>query len=279
MKLGCVDHAFPLLGAAETCRLIALLGLDTVDFALWGGERDSQLAVARRDVAGTVRTLRTAADTASLEISDLFILQSPTFDELAINHPDDAVRAQSRVLFGDALEIAVRLGVPGLTILPGIDWPGEDPQRSLERSVEQLAWRADDAQVAGVRLSVEPHVGSVIAAPARVSELLERVPNLELTLDYSHFVFAGVPPREVDPFLSRARHVHARGARLGRLQTPLSHNTIDFEAVVGQMDGVYDGGVALEYLWADIEIVDACDNVAETLQLASILRGAAHAGH
>jgi sugar phosphate isomerase/epimerase len=274
LRLGCVDHAFPLLDERRRCQVIAALGLENVDFALWGSGPQSPLGRALTDVENAADAMRRAADEASLAISDLFVLQSATFDELAPNHPDVEVRRESRTHFETYVDLATQLGVTGLTVLPGIDWQDEEPQRSLERAAQELTHRVDVARSAGLRLSVEPHVGSVIADPGRVNDLLQQAPGLELTLDYSHFVFGGTPQEQVDPLLRAARHVHARGAAPGKLQASSRTNAIDFAAVMRALPPEYDGVVSLEYMAVDVEVFEACDVVTETLTLATVLRNA-----
>src|SRR5205814_2955462 len=100
---------------------------------------------------------------------------------------------------------------------------------------EELGWRAERAREAGLRLSVEPHVGSVVATPERARRLVELTPGLELTLDYSHFVRQGIAEEEADTLIPFSRHVHVRGANADRIQASLQDNTIDFERVLGAL--------------------------------------------
>ncbi|MGI8973793.1 MAG: hypothetical protein ACR2HI_06415, partial [Gaiella sp.] len=98
-------------------------------------------------------------------------------------------------------------------------------------------------------------------------------PGLELTLDYSHFVYQGIPEREVEELAAVARHCHIRGARRGRMQAPLRENTIDFERMIDALSEVgYDGYLGLEYVWLDWEHCNECDNLSETLLLRDRLR-------
>ena len=110
---------------------------------------------------------------------------------MAPNNPDAAERERGTALFRDMLELTVRLGAPGLTMVPGVDWPHEDHDSSLERAARELGMRAAESRAAGVRFSIEPHVGSVCGTPEDVARLVELAPGLELTLDYTHYVSQG----------------------------------------------------------------------------------------
>jgi sugar phosphate isomerase/epimerase len=166
------------------------------------------------------------------------------------------------------VELAARLRSPGMTILPGIDWEGESHEASLERAADELGRRVSEARERSVRLSIEPHLGSVASTPERALDLLERAPGLELTLDYSHFVYQDIPQDEIDPLVPHARHFHARGARPGRMQAPLKESVVDFERMLDLADRAgYDGYVGLEYVWLDWEHCNECDNLAETILL------------
>ena len=104
-------------------------------------------------------------------------------------------------------------------------------------------------------------------------ELLERVPGLELTLDYSHFVYQGIAESEIEALAPFARHCHVRGARQGRMQAPLRESQTDFERMVDVLgDADYDGFVGLEYVWLDWEHCNECDNLSETILLRDRLR-------
>ena len=130
------------------------------------------------------------------------------------------------------LELTVRLGAPGLTMVPGIDFPHESHDESLARAAQELGRRAVEAREAGVRFSVEPHVGSVCGTPADVARLVELAPELELTLDYTHYVSQGFAEAELEPLLPHARHFHARGGAAGRVQCALKDSTIDYGRAV-----------------------------------------------
>ena len=209
----------------------------------------------------------------------MFCIPWTDFAVMAPNNPDAAERERGTALFRDMLELTVRIGAPGLTMVPGIDWPHESHDESLARAAEELGRRAAEARAAGVRFSIEPHVGSVCGTPEDVARLVELAPGLELTLDYTHYVSQGFADADVEPLVAHARHFHARGGAPGRVQCALKDSTIDYgRAVDALREAGYDGALAVEYVWIDWERCNECDNVSETIILRDRLLDALAGG-
>ena len=269
MRLSLTDNTFRLLEPWErVLDLARLLEIDAIDVCLMGNRSHLRPENVRDDIPRTSDRIASALGERSLVASDLFCIPWTDFERFAPNHPDASERERSNALFDDMLELAEGIGAPGLTILPGIDWPGETHEASLLRSADALLARVASARARGVRLSVEPHLGSVAQTPESAEELCTLAPGLELTLDYSHFIYQGFAHDEIAALSPRARHVHVRGARAGRMQVPLRESTIDFEGMVGALEATgYSGDLSLEYLWIDWEQLNECDTLSETILL------------
>jgi sugar phosphate isomerase/epimerase len=274
VKLACADDTFRLLRPHRAVlELVAALDVEAVDVFLAGNRSIVRPEDVRDDVAGAAARIAADVAAAGLKISDVFVLPWTDLETMAPNHPDAEERERSRALFDDMLELAVRLEAPGLTILPGIDWPHD--RASFDRAVEELGWRAGQARSNGLRFSVEPHVGSVVATPALARSLAEAAPGVEMTLDYSHFVRQGLAEEEADVLIPFTRHVHVRGASSARVQESIRENALDFERILGALvDGGYDGYLTLEYVWLQWEHCHECDNLAESILLRDRLRAA-----
>ena len=149
MKLACADDTFRLLRPHRAVlELIAALGVDGVDVFLAGNRSIVRPEEIRDDIAGAAAAIRADVAAVGLAVSDVFVLPWTDLETMAPNHPDAAERERSRELFRDMLELAVRLEAPGLTILPGIEWP-EDPG-SFDRAVDELGRRAGSRREAPV---------------------------------------------------------------------------------------------------------------------------------
>src|SRR5438876_10500924 len=115
-----------------------------------------------------------------------------------------------------------------------------------------LTDRVEMGRSAGLRVSIEPHLESVVEQPERALELVRAVPGLQLTLDYTHFIAAGIAPERVHPLIPYAGHFHARQGAPGMLQAPHDQGTIDYADIVRRLSQAgYAGRLCVEYTWQE----------------------------
>lgn len=274
MRLSCGDHSFLSVPHELALDLIARLGFEGLNLVLWADRSHVGADEAARDVPLWAGRLEERVRGRGLEFADVVAIPSTEYGTLALNHPDPAERERSMEFFRSMLDLTARLGAPGLTMLPGIDWSHESHEESLARAAEELRRRVDEADARGVPFSAEPHIGSVCEAPADVAWLCENAPGLQLTLDYTHFVGLGFAEEEGDPLVAYTRHFHARGGANGFMQTSLRDNTIDYERIVGVLQSHgYDGYTCVEFVHAEWEpLLADVDVLSETVQLRDRLR-------
>lgn len=272
-KLACADFTFPLLPHDKVLQLIAMLDLQGVDIGLFEGRSHLWPSREFANVKQAARRLKAELDDLNLQAADIFLQMNPDFAPFAVNQPDAARRAQARDWFLKTLEYANECGARHVTALPGVHFPEESHQASLERSAAELAWRVEQAQAQQITFSVEAHVGSIVPDPTSAADLIRRVPGLTLTLDYTHFTRAGLPDSQIEPLVAYASHFHIRGARTGRLQERFAHSTIDYGQVYRAIQQAgYQGWLGIEYVWIDWEHCNECDNVSETILFRDFLR-------
>jgi sugar phosphate isomerase/epimerase len=274
IRLSCADNTFRLVQPWESAvEMIRLLEIEAVDVCLMGNRSHIRPEDVRDSIPAAAARITRGLSERQLAVSDLFCIPWTDFERYAPNHPDPGERERARALFADMLELAERIGAPGLTMLPGIDWPAESHEASFDRAAEELADRAAQARARGLRFSIEPHFGSIAQDPGEARRLCEEAEGLELTLDYSHFVYQGHPEEAIEPLVPHAGHLHARGAREKRMQAALKDSVIDFERMIDvALAAGYDGDIGLEYLWIDWEHLNECDTVSETILLRDRLR-------
>ena len=273
MKLACGDHSFPLLEHELVCDLVRSLGFEGIDIGLMGNRSHVRPEVIREDLAGWAGRIEERVVSRGLEIADVFLIPWTDNSVMAVNHPTESERERSSSLFSDMLEFGRRLGAPGMTVLPGMEFDGVSHEQGLKLAASELRRRVEEAAHAGLRLSVEPHVGSIIQDPAEAARLLEMTDGLYVSLDHTHFIRQGYSQQDCDSLYARTRHYHARGACPGRLQAPIKENTIDFERVVTSLREIgYNDYLAVEYVWIDWERCNECDNLSETVLLRDRLR-------
>ena len=271
LKLACADFTFPLLTHDQAFKLVALLGFRGIDIGLFETRSYLQPSHVIPHLAASAKELAQKVGNVGLEIADIFF-QAPSFESMAANHPDANERNKGRELFLRMLEFTLRCNAMHMTSLPGVAWQGETFETSLQRCVDELVWRIEQAREVGIVYSVEAHVGSLAPTPQKALQLVTSCPGLTLTLDYTHFTSQGFPDDDVEPLVKHASHFHARGARRSRLQAPLKENVIDYPRVIRTMKQTgYSGYVGVEYVWQDWEHCNEVDNVSETLMMRDLI--------
>ena len=274
IRLSCADFTFPLLPHRRSLELIRDLGFEGVDIGLFEGRSHLRPGEVLR-AAGAAEELRGLCRDLGLRVADVFLIPGTDVGALSPNDPDPANQTASRDLFRRALDFSLACGAEHFSVLPGIPWEGEPREASFARSVEGLAWRAAEADAAGLPLSCEAHIGSVISSPGEVLAMLEAVPSLGLILDYGHFVVPGYPVEEIERLHSRAVHFHARGACRDRIQVVAEENTIDFPRLARSLArSAYRGWICVEYVWMQKWDCNRVDNLSETIMLRDVLREA-----
>ncbi len=273
MKLSCPDFSWPLLEHRHALSLITMLGVEGLDLGLFGNRSHVRPETVREDIPLWAGVLSERIARAGLELADFFAQAWTEPEVLAVNHPDPRQHDDAWAFFVDMLELAHRLGTPGMTLLPGVRFGDEPWEASIQRSADALKGRLDAAAVHGITLSVEGHVGSNVDTPEKLARLIELTPGLQLTLDYTHFIYAGFTDADVEPLLEHARHVHCRGGAPGRLQTSFAENVIDYSRILQRLrERAYPGYVGLEYVWSDWLDCTRSDTLSETILFRDFAR-------
>lgn len=279
-KFSCADFTFPVLERSTALGLIKLLGFDHVDIGLFARSTHFSpidlVANPRKYAAQVLQDLEDAGLTAS----DVFLQISVDPSEQSANDPSRSIRINNREIFSRALEFCVAVHCNHLTCLPGVFHSEIARETDLVIAAQEARWRIAECSGAGVRYSIEPHVGSICSEVESARDFLRRVDGLTLTLDYGHFVMAGESSALVHELLPFASHVHVRGGAPDRLQTSVADNTIDFAGMFAGLNRVgYDGFLALEYVWVDWKGCNRTDNVSETVLLRRALEATASTLH
>ncbi len=275
MKLACADYTWPLLGHPQVVALIKALDLGGVDIGFFGNRSHIRPEQVRGQVDFWAGVTAERVNAAGLEVADLFYQPWTDFARMAANHPDPGEQAESDDLFAVALAFARGIGAPGMTMLPGLIFPGETASDSIAHSATKLRQRVEQCGEVGLGLSVEGHVGSNVDSPDRLGELVAKTPGLKLTLDYTHFIYLGYSEAEVAPLQVHARHVQLRGAAKGKLQANYGESEIDHYRLVTQLkERGYDGWLSFEYVWQDWLNCNLSENLSETILLRDLVRAA-----
>lgn len=278
MRLSCADYTWPLLPHTSSLDLIRALGCRAVDIGFMSLRSHVRPELVHGSVATWAGAVGERVESRGLTVADVFAIPYTDFETMSLNNPDGVQQQRSHEFFTDALEFAKLLRSPGVTTLPGVLFDGDTFDVALQRSAAGLRLRVDLAQACGLALSVEPHTGSLIDTPDKTLQLLDAVPGLQLTLDYAHYVYAGVGQDEIDPLLPQARHLQCRPGRPGGLQVRVEEDAIDWTRIVAmQQQRGYAGWFALEYTWQDWLDCNRVDTVGESVLLRDLLLAAERA--
>jgi sugar phosphate isomerase/epimerase len=275
-RFSCADYAFPLLERFAALRLIKLLGVNHVDIGLFArSSHFSPMELQASPQKYTTQLLH-ELDAAELLVADVFVQIGVDPSECAANDPSPRVRGTNRNVFARALEFCVAIGCDHVTGLPGVFHAEVSRDRDLELATAEASRRVKDCAGVGVHYAIEPHLDSICATVESTRAFLDACEGLTLTLDYGHFITSGETSERVHGLLPFASHVHARAGAIGRLQTSVDENTIDFPGMLAGLQRLcYGGFLALEYVWTDWKSCDRTDNVSETLLLRRALEAAA----
>jgi sugar phosphate isomerase/epimerase len=273
-RLACADFAFPLLSHDQVLDLVSALKFEGVDIGLFEGR--SHLWPSREFAQGakSAKQLKRKLDVRGLKAADVFLQMAPDFAAYAVNHPNAARRRKARDWFIRTLDYAGECGAGHVTTLPGVYFLDDEPRgESWQRCCDELAWRVDECRARKITFGVESHVGSLAPSPRSAARLVQCVPGLTLTLDYTHYARRGVADSVVEPLLKYATHFHVRGACRGRLQTSFAKNTIDYRRIASVMREVgYAGWIGIEYIWIDWEHGNENDCLSETILFRDFFR-------
>jgi sugar phosphate isomerase/epimerase len=268
-RVSCSEYSFPAV-ADQDARIgvVKLLGFEAVDIALFLHD-GAELA---RNPHAVAQTLSVSLATHQLISDDLFLVVGETPEEAAPNQRDDHLREQARGAFLAAAQVASEVGIPAVTILPGVNWP-DDEKGSWHACVEELAWRVTEARMLGVEVRIEPHAGSIVASPELTARICTEVPGLRVTLDPAHFELQSISTDRMLTLVPFTAHVHVRAAEPGAIQVHWRDNQVNYTALIESLEAFgYTGVYAIEYVSMEKWRCDELDVVTETLTTRDQLR-------
>lgn len=264
LKLACADFTFPILPHHQVLQLISMLGFKGVDIGLFEDRSHLQPSSEFENVPRAARRLEKKLDDNGLVVADLFLQLALDYESHAVNHPRPQRRRQARDAFLKALDYAARCQGKHLTGLPGVHFKEERRRDSVARAAEELAWRVEKAREYRIVFAIEPHIGSFADTPTRAAGLVQAVPGLTLTLDYSHFFPRGFPEAAIEQLIQYSSHFHARGTNKDSGSSSLPDNALNWKRIFKVMEKTgYRGWIELEY---------GGNNVTETVCLRDYFR-------
>ncbi len=266
LEFSCHTWAFTDLTLPEALGTIARLGFRYVDIGS-GSNLNTQRAAAhpRKEAADIQSDLRLF----NLKVSDLYLMLP------RISLADEARRQKELDLFKALIPFAVALETPGITLSPGLAHPAEDVE-AYDRTVAALREMVTAGKQARLKVSIEPHMDSMVQTPEAALKLVKDVPDLMLTLDWAQMICQDISHDEIIKLLPHTRHIQMRQAARAQLQTPFDRGRIDVKRVVKDvLKARYEGVMCVEYMntpgWHGMIAVNA---IQESARMRDELRTA-----
>ena len=262
IKLGCHSWTFKDCTVRETAKIIKALGIDYMD--LGNGPDFNPDYIADHVKEESARLVKIKEETGITYI-DAF----PQFkDSFTLNHPERDKREENHRVLSMFFKLAEIIGLKGVTLSPGKCWVGEASQISFQRSIKELNWAVAAGSKYKLKIRIEPHIQSVTWRPKLAVKMVQEVPGLTLTIDYSHFIFHGIPQEQIAIMHPYGSHWHARQAKLGQAQCKTNKGEINFEKIIENLKKQgYEGFICLEYVNNNWMGLDNVDCVTETIKL------------
>lgn len=268
MRLTVSAYSFEVLPLEACLSIVKHMGFKAVDLS--GFHARGRASIEPEAIAANPEreadALGELLARCGLVCTDFFPQFGASPDQHSLNDPDPAVRERCLTLIRACARFCQRLGIPGMTILPGVDHPLRKHEDNLQIAGHHLRLATNIAGEYGVELRFEPHMGSVAQTPEVAIRLVtEFAPSARITLDYSHFVLQYIALERIHACIPYTGHVHVRPTRPGKLQTRYVENTIPWADVIERLKAVgYQGALSLEYVCADWFDLNQCDTLYET---------------
>ncbi len=279
MRLTVTNHSFEMLPLEGTLALAHHMGFKGVDIAGFHnrGRCSFEPEVILNQPQAEADKLRVLLNKYELDAVDFFPQYGSHPGENSINDPNPAIREQVEEYIRGSARFCKAAGIPGFTILPGVDHLGRPLTENLDASGIVLKRATEIAGEYGLQLRFEPHMGSVADTPELALQLIEMAPDARVTLDYAHFILQYISEDRIHALIPHAGHFHVRPARPGKLQTAWSEGTIDFVDIINRLKAAnFQGALSIEYVCADWFDINRNDVLSETIITKEALE--AHVG-
>lgn len=232
---------------------VARLGFSHVDLAVFEGWGHVAPSVLAADVDEVVAHTLEVIARSGLAVNALNVGLGDTGPEAR----------DARLTAVCALAAALKVRVLTLQS-PSAQCADDDAIRMLEKT--RLAVESH-----GLVPAFETHTDTVMEDPQRVLRLLERMPDLRLTLDQSHYVFGNVRSDRWREFLPAVGHVHLRdsGPDTERIQVEPGTGQVDTADLLKRLAAAhYAGPISIEYIdgMGDVDAAACAVKMREQLE-------------
>lgn len=255
MFLAYSTNGFTRTGLFEALRGIAKAGYAGAEILAdqphWRPEASSPALISR---------LRAVLDETNLRLSNINANTAnclwdtpppePTF-EPSLSHADPDVRARRLAFSRSAVDLAVAVGAPCVSVTSGRTQADVPPERGVEHFATALRALCEYAADCGVRIGIEYEPALLVERALEVRDLIAQVdhPALGVNLDIGHAVCIGEDPVEsIELLAGRIWNVHVEDIRGGKHHHRIpGDGDLDFGRIFRALRAVnFVGGVTVE---------------------------------
>lgn len=248
-KITCCAFCFEGLDLYEKLKLVANMAFDTVDLSCKQGTELSQQRMVK-EPEPYAALVRDKAAQHQLTLDELFVCIIADEDGKDIDIATDNVATREKVFhyFAQYCVFAQAAGFNSISIVP-LCTEEMDEQAAWDNTVLVLKKCTEIAAAHDLLFNIEPVDFSLLKTPEIANKMVEAVPGLGFTLDYSHYISVGFSEEEIAVMHKYLRHMHLRQATKGSRQEPVETGTIDFAKVTQRLlDDDFAGNLAMEHI-------------------------------
>lgn len=130
--------------------------------------------------------------------------------------------------------------------------PSAEHGTPFNQEVEHLQRLVAIADLRGVRIGIESHIGCLSEDPDTVKNLCDYVPGVGLTLDPSHYLCSTLRNKNHEKLMKYVYHVHLRDSKRDKLQVRVGQGEIDYSKLITQLQNVgYEQALSIDMVPVD----------------------------
>jgi len=252
INLGCASHNFRGLSLEDCVSFTSTMGFKFVDIGAFSEDFPVSPAAILKEPKKTGSLIKEVCARYNVTPIEFFICSVVIGDGTRVqpNDPDAERRKSMLEAFRKVCECAVEAGLSHIMGVPGEIASNDSPDHGLSISLDTLPRMMEIARDTGIGFTIEPHTRSILTTPEEVLNMLEKIPGLKLSLDYTHFIGPGFSAEEISCLNAHALHIHAKPARKDVPKCPFYEGEDYYKAMLQSlMDIKWQGIISMECMY------------------------------
>ncbi len=242
MKIACSTSAFKI-PLNDALKQISEMGFKYVDIIAIPAWNHLSFEKMQDDYDTYLTEIKSALKTNNL---------TPIATNFAVAHPHTRDK-ETNIKRINEVKVLVKF-MKDLDIEKGSFYPGykneeRDWNDVLEDSILSFNEIIEIGKEQGICLAPELHTGTPFETIEQIEKLFNKMPELEIVYDPSHFAIKEIDLQNTKFILDKAVHVHLRDADKDQLQSHFGTGNVDFNWILETLKKQnYKGDISIEYL-------------------------------